>query len=194
MIRLCQFHFLPAFLLAIYIVFSAFKLLGSSCYSLNYQHSLSSKFTSLASNSATNQFLIGYSCPPFIPQHWPSIHVIFNSLYAIASASLCLPQSPLPTSYQQYSCLSWIRHNHVDFCVLKLNYVMLCRINDMKLNLYGIKRAPLVRFFLTWKLRYRYFRFKERHDRFNASIWSDSIRTNPIRLLDLDWWISKMLF
>jgi len=110
----------------------------------------------------------------------PHIHVIFTtSLYTITSASLCLPQSPLPTSYQHYSYLSWfskcwpfpleyppsssqiyrllhclqikskispflwckrlwllasyihallIRHNHVDFCVLKLYYVMLCSI------------------------------------------------------------------
>jgi len=30
-----------------------------------------------------------------------------SRLHAIASASLCLPQSPLPTSCQHYSCLSW---------------------------------------------------------------------------------------
>jgi len=39
-----------------------------------------------------------------------SMHVVFTtSSYAIASgssASLCLPQSPLPTLYQHYSCLS----------------------------------------------------------------------------------------
>jgi len=49
--------FLPAFYLIISIVFSAFKLLGTSRYSLSYQHHLSSKFTSFASNSTTNQFI-----------------------------------------------------------------------------------------------------------------------------------------
>jgi len=49
-----------------------------------------------------------YSCPPFAPQRWISIHVIFaTSLYAIASASLCLRQYPLSTSYQHYSCVLW---------------------------------------------------------------------------------------
>jgi len=47
------------------------------------------------------------SCPSFNLQRWPSILVIFTtSLHSIASASLCLPQSPRPTSYQHCSCLS----------------------------------------------------------------------------------------
>jgi len=47
-------------------------------------------------------------CPPFTPQRWPSIHVIFTTcLCAIVSALLCRPQSPLPTSYQHCSCHSW---------------------------------------------------------------------------------------
>jgi len=93
-IRLCQFQSHQHFFSQYPSSLARSKLLGSSHYSLNYQHHLSSKFTSLASNSATNQFSIGYSCPPFTPQRWPSILVIFTtSLYAIASASLCLPQS-----------------------------------------------------------------------------------------------------
>jgi len=100
--------FLPAFRLAIFIIVNMFKTFGSSHYLLNNQHHLSSKFTSLASNSATNRFKIGYSCPPFTPQCWPSKLVIFTtSLYAIASALLCLPQSLFPTLYQHCSCLSW---------------------------------------------------------------------------------------
>jgi len=85
------------------------RLLGTSRCSLNYQHHLSSKFTSLTSISTTNQFKISYSCPPFIPKRWHPILVIFTtSLHSIASASLCLPQSPLPTLYQHYFCLSWL--------------------------------------------------------------------------------------
>jgi len=100
--------FLPAFLVAISMSSARARLLGSSCYSLNYQYHLGCKFTSLASNLATNRFQIGYSCLPFTPQRWPSILVIStSSLYAIASASLCLLQSPLPTSYL-ISCLSWL--------------------------------------------------------------------------------------
>jgi len=96
--------FLPAFLLAISIVFSAFKTPWFESLLAQIPTPLSSKFTSLASNSAPNQFKIGYSCPPFAPQRWPAILVIFTtSLYAIASA---LPPS-LPTSYQHCSCLSW---------------------------------------------------------------------------------------
>jgi len=106
------------------------------------------------------------------PQYLSSL-----SSHSIASASLCFPPSPLPTSYQHCFCLSWfstcwpfslefpssssqiyrllhclqsqfktplsmvqaslapnnsihthlILHNHVDFCVLKLCYVMLCK-------------------------------------------------------------------
>jgi len=53
-IRLCQFHSCLHFF-SPYLSSSAHsKLLGSSRYSLNYQYHLSSKFTSLASNSATN--------------------------------------------------------------------------------------------------------------------------------------------
>jgi len=45
--------------------------------------------------------LVTQTCPPFAPQRWLSMHLIFTTfLYSIASASLCLPQSPLPTSYQ----------------------------------------------------------------------------------------------
>jgi len=76
-------------------------------HALNYQHHLSCKLhlTSLASNSTTNLFSIGFSCPPFTPQRWFSILVIFTtSVYVIASASLT--KFPLPTSYQQYSCIS----------------------------------------------------------------------------------------
>jgi len=38
---------------------------------------------------------------------WSALGIFTTSSYAIASASICLPQSPLPTSYQHYSCLSW---------------------------------------------------------------------------------------
>jgi len=55
-IRLCQFHSYWHFFSHYPSSSARSKLLGSSCYSLNYQHHLSSKFTSLASNSATNQF------------------------------------------------------------------------------------------------------------------------------------------
>jgi len=80
---------------------------GETYNSLNYQHHFSSKFTSLASNSAMNQFLIGYSCPSFTPQRWLSILVIFTtSLHAISSASLCL-LNLLSISYQHCSCLVW---------------------------------------------------------------------------------------
>jgi len=80
------------------------KLRGSSRYSLNYQHHLCSKFTSLGSNLATNQFLSGYSCPPFTPQRWPSILVIyytFTPSHQLRSASLNL------LSISSCSCLSW---------------------------------------------------------------------------------------
>jgi len=36
-----------------------------------------------------------------------SLLIFTTSLYAIASASFCLPQSSLPTSYQHSSCHSW---------------------------------------------------------------------------------------
>jgi len=86
-IRLSQFHSYRHFFLQYPSSSARSKLLGSSRYSLNYQHHLSCKFTSLAFNSAMNQFYIGYSCPPFTPQRWPSILVIFTtSLYAIASS------------------------------------------------------------------------------------------------------------
>jgi len=57
------------------------------------------------------QFRINFKLATFVhrslhnasPQYLSSA----TSLYAIASPSLCLPQSPLPTSYQHYSCLSW---------------------------------------------------------------------------------------
>jgi len=42
------------------------------------------------------------------PQYLSSLlHLLTPSPYAIASASHCLPQSPLPNSYQHCSCLSW---------------------------------------------------------------------------------------
>jgi len=136
------------------------KLLGSSRYSFN------SIFTSLASNSVTNQFSIGHSCPPFIPQRCPSIHVILLQPYTpssqLHSASLNLLSQPrinitlashgfqhagpslwnslthhlrYTDSYTVYKSnlktlaiyiyMLLIRHNHVDFCILKLYYVIL---------------------------------------------------------------------
>jgi len=55
-IRLCQFHSYGYFFSQYPSSSARSKLLGWSRYSLNYQHHLSSKFPSLASNSATNQF------------------------------------------------------------------------------------------------------------------------------------------
>jgi len=55
-IRLCQFHSYRHFFSQYPSSSTRSKLLGSSRYSLNYQNHLGSKFTSLASNSATNQF------------------------------------------------------------------------------------------------------------------------------------------
>jgi len=73
--------------------FSAFKTPWDESFTrstINTMH-LSSKFTSLASNTATNQFEIGYSCSSFTPHRRPSILVIFTtSLHSIASASLSL--------------------------------------------------------------------------------------------------------
>jgi len=58
--------------------------------------------------------------PFYNPVHWHAngrseltfgqgitIIIFTTSSHSIASASLCLPQSPLPTSYQHWSCLSW---------------------------------------------------------------------------------------
>jgi len=55
-ITLCQVHSYRYFSSQNSSSSARSKMLGSSGYSLNYQHHLSSKFTSLASNSATNQF------------------------------------------------------------------------------------------------------------------------------------------
>jgi len=79
-------QYLPGFFLA-----SSSKFLGTSRSSFNNQHYLTSQFTSLASNSATNRFQIGYSRSPFTPQRWPSKLVVFTtSLHSISSATLCL--------------------------------------------------------------------------------------------------------
>jgi len=53
---LCQFHSYRHFFSQYPSSSARSKLLGSSRYSLNYQNYISSKFTSLTSNSATNQF------------------------------------------------------------------------------------------------------------------------------------------
>jgi len=88
--------FFPAFFSQYPSSFARSKLIDTSLYSLN----ISSKFTSLASNSATNQFQIGWTCPPITPQRWPSIRIIFTTaVHSIASASNSSPNL--------ISCLSW---------------------------------------------------------------------------------------
>jgi len=87
--------FLPAFLFTISIVFS----LGLSRYSLKYQHHLSSKFTLLASNSATNQFklatLVHRSLHYGGPQYLSSVLHPYTPSRQLHSASLNLLSQPL---------------------------------------------------------------------------------------------------
>jgi len=93
--------FLPDFFLQCPSSSARSKLLGSSCYSLNSLHWLRIQ------QRINFKLSILVNCS-FHNAGRPSILVIFTtSLYAIASASLCLPQSPLPISYQHYSCLLW---------------------------------------------------------------------------------------
>jgi len=161
------------------------RLTSSFRHSLNYQHHLSSKFTSLASNSETlDHFLLHNTIPSSSSsssssrlivhlKNWP-VDIFTTSLRSIASASLCRLHSPLPInitlascglrhagpsiwnslprhlrstdSYNvfksnlkthKFSCASissplqhlqalMIQHNHIDFCVMKLYYVMSC--------------------------------------------------------------------
>jgi len=98
--------FVRSFLLAIPIVFSAFKTPWLELLLAQiYQNHLSSKVTSLASNSASNLFwmatLVHRSLHNAAPQYTSSL------LHPYTSASLCLLQSPLPTSYQKCSRLSF---------------------------------------------------------------------------------------
>jgi len=100
--------FLPAFLLTISIVFRSFKTTWLELLLAQLPTALSSKFTSLSFNSATNQFKLATLVHPSLDNAGlNTCHIYYILTLHIASASLCLPQSPLPTSYQHCSCLSW---------------------------------------------------------------------------------------
>jgi len=91
---IAQHLFLPAFLLAISIVF---KTLWHESFSLNYQYHLSSKFTSLASNPATNRFelatLVHCSLHNAEPQYLSSVLHPYTPWCQLRSAFLHLPFS-----------------------------------------------------------------------------------------------------
>jgi len=108
-IRLCQFHSHRHFFSQFPSSSALLKLLGSSRYSINYENHLSFNFA--YSNWLPILQQVNFKLPTLVHRslhNAGSQYLSFTtSLYAIASASLCLPQSPLPTLYQHCSCLLW---------------------------------------------------------------------------------------
>ena len=105
-------QFSPAFLRALFIVFSAFKIPWYELYnSLNNQLHFNSKFTSWASDSTTNWLFIGCTIGLLFTVHstTPALNIICHLYYIYlhpnTSALLCLPQTSLKFSLNPVSKL-----------------------------------------------------------------------------------------
>jgi len=100
--KLCQFHSYRHFFLQYPSSSTRSKLLGSSRYSLNYQHHISSKFTSLVYFKLAT--LVHRSPHNADPQYMSSLLHPYMPFYQLRSASLNLLSQP---RIKFTLCLSW---------------------------------------------------------------------------------------
>jgi len=99
-----QIQFLPAFLIAISIVFSVFKIPWYESW-LTQQPTPPQLSIHFIGFQFSNELIS--NCLPSSIVHSSILVILTTLLHSIASASLCLTPSPRPTSYPRCSCLSW---------------------------------------------------------------------------------------